>query len=159
MQCETCGKHIAEGKKVKLEGSVVVTCNECAACGEVVGEAVKREAPKPLKKSPEPQKPVVEVVVESEVLAEDYGERIRRGREKRGMKQEDLAKSLNEPASLIHRLESGRFEPGDGLVRKLEKMLGIRLLEKTNGLNVSSGGRGASKELTLGDVVVVKKRK
>ena len=38
MQCEICAKIIAEGKKVRLEGSVVTTCDSCASYGTVIEE-------------------------------------------------------------------------------------------------------------------------
>ena len=158
MQCETCGKPIREGKKVKLEGSIVITCADCAAYGTVVGD-VKREEKKVVKPSPQVKAEVkLSVPEETEALVEDYNVRIRTAREKRQMKQEDLAKVLNEPVSVIHRVESGRFEPGDALLKKLEHHLGIRLIEKTGGL-ASLIKRGDSKDLTFGDVVVVKKKK
>jgi putative transcription factor len=157
MQCETCGKPIKEGKRVKLEGSVVVTCSECAAYGVIVGD-VRREEKKVVKPSPPKEQVKVELPVETETLVEDYNVRIRDARERRGMKQEDLAKALNEPVSLIHRLESGKFEPGDALIRKLQHHLGVKLIEKSGGL-AALIKRGDSKELTLGDVVVVKKKK
>lgn len=161
MQCETCGKHFIEGRKVKLEGSIVVTCVDCARYGEVVG-IVKPKEKKMLKPAAKPASPAPsqaqEPVVETESLIEGYGDAIRRAREKKGLKQEDLAKRLNEPTSLVHRLESGRFDPSDALIRKVQGILGVKLFEKTKTLNMNLLSKHGSKDLTLGDIVVVKKR-
>ena len=39
MQCEICEKGIEKGKRIKLEGSIVVACEGCSKYGEVVSEA------------------------------------------------------------------------------------------------------------------------
>jgi len=164
MQCETCGKHFIEGKKVKIEGCVAVCCNECAKYGQIVGDVRPHVEP--------PRKPVVAPVSKaaptlSKVLAaelavptlkEDYGKLIKDAREKRSLKMENFAKMLSEPESLMHRIESGKFEPADSLAHKIESALHIKLFEKSSSMILAGGGHGANKDLTLGDVVVVKKK-
>ncbi|MFZ2456559.1 MAG: multiprotein bridging factor aMBF1 [Candidatus Altiarchaeia archaeon] len=164
MQCETCGKHFIEGKKVKIEGCVAVCCNECARYGQVVGE-IRPHVEPPKKPAPAPvSKPVPSLskVLDSELsvptLKEEYGKLIKDAREKRGLKMEDFAKMLNEPESLMHRIESGKFEPADALAHKIESALHIKLFEKSSSMILAGGRHGASKDLTLGDVVVVKKK-
>ena len=44
MQCEICEKGIEKGKRIKLEGSIVVACEQCSRYGEIVAEA---QPPKP----------------------------------------------------------------------------------------------------------------
>src|SRR5207253_2920297 len=63
-------------------------------------------------------------------LAEDFPQRIRQAREARGWKQADLGAKINERVSVIAKLEAGTISPGDSLVRKLERELGIRLKER-----------------------------
>ena len=164
MQCETCGKHFIEGKKVKIEGCVAVVCNECARYGLVVG--VVRPHVEPPKKpvvAAVPSRPVPSLskVLEAELsvpsLKEDYGRIIKTAREKRQLKMEDFAKMLNEPESLIHRIESGKFEPADSLAHRIESLLRVKLFEKSSAM-LPTGSRHAAKDLTLGDVVVVKKK-
>jgi putative transcription factor len=164
MQCETCGKQFIEGKKVKIEGYVSVVCNDCARYGLVVGE-VRREQAAPPKPKPTPKAaptPSLSKVLEAELsvptLKEDYGSIIKKAREKRQLKMEDFAKMLNESESLMHRIESGKFEPADGLAHKIESVLHVKLFEKSSSMILAGGKHGASKDLTLGDVVVVKKK-
>jgi putative transcription factor len=164
MQCETCGKHFIEGKKVKIEGCVAVCCNECARYGQVVGEIrphvepPKKPAPAPVSKPAPSLSKVLDSELSVPTLKEEYGKLIKDAREKRGLKMEDFAKMLNEPESLMHRIESGRFEPADGLAHKIESILHIKLFEKSSSMILAGGRHGASKDLTLGDVVVVKKK-
>ena len=84
-------------------------------------------------------------------FAEDFPQRIRTAREARGWKQSDLGAKINEKASVIAKLESGAMTPGDGLVRKLERELGIKLKEKVQPVAVKK--QTAAGGLTLGDLV------
>jgi putative transcription factor len=157
MICDLCGK---PGKlyKVELEGSRVVACESCAKYGKVLHE-VNTESPKKKEivqerrenKSPE----VVQIIVK------DYASKIKNAREKQKILQEDFAKRINVKDSLLLHLESGKMEPNIELARKLEKALGIKLVdemvlepeEKKDGLKPHSG------PMTLGDLINIKKRK
>jgi putative transcription factor len=164
MQCETCGKHFIEGKKVKIEGCVAVCCNECARYGQILGDVRPHVEPpkKPVIAQAARPAPTLSKVLAAELsvptLKEEYGRVIKEAREKRGLKMEDFAKMLNEPESLMHRIESNKFEPSDGLAHKIESALRIKLFEKSSSMILAGGGHGANKDLTLGDVVVVKKK-
>jgi putative transcription factor len=157
MICEICGKNFNNGVKVQIEGSVVSACANCSGYGKLVG---KIETVKEKPKTPEAQARKYEMQdFESETaLADDYGERIKKAREKRNLKQGDLAKLINEHESIVHRIESGRFEPDDDLIKKLEKKLDIKLTIKVDDA-LRLVGKGENKEKTLGDVVVIRKKK
>lgn len=157
MQCEICEKLIAEGKRVRIEGSIVTTCNDCARFGEVVG-LTSYQKQNSLPPKVEAKKDVDFVVDADDELIEDYAEVIREKRMRRGLKQEELAKLINEPASLIHRIEVGRLEPSPEVARKLQHVLRIKLFKRPQPeslLPQTSSSRG---EVTLGDMVVVKKK-
>ena len=86
-------------------------------------------------------------------LAQDFDEQIRQARESAGLSQEDLAKDLNEKASLIQKLEQGKMLPTDEMQEKLERSLDIDLTaggstDETEWESDSDAG-----EYTLGDVV------
>jgi len=127
MICELCGKNANEGFRVRLEGSVVSACEGCSKLGEVVSK-VKVEAPKPKPKPkaslPEANRPEAPTEVEYE-LVEDYGTKVKAAREKRNLSQEDLGKILNEPHSLVHRIELGKYEPSPDMARKFERKLAL----------------------------------
>ena len=150
---------------MRLEGSVVTTCDECARYGTVVEEifAKKRKIAVPEKagvvlkrKKLTPEDYDIKF---DEELVEDYAQKIKNAREHAGLKQEELAKMINEPVSLIHRIESNRCEPQIDVAKKIEKKLEIKLVKKSE--EVGDMGMTAQKrgELTLGDLVVVRKQK
>ena len=156
MICEICGRSFNVGVRLELEGSVVNACDNCSGYGEVLSkiETVK-EKPKTL----EVKKPVynMQEFESEETLADDYGEKVRKAREKRRMKQIDLAKLINEPESIVHRIESGKFEPDENLIKKLERKLDVKLMLKVENAP-RLVGKTEDKEKTLGDVVVVRKK-
>ena len=73
-----------------------------------------------------------------------------------GLSQKDFASRINEKESMIHKIETGAFEPPLDLAKKLEKILGIKLveehLEKHEKFKRSKEGG-----FTLGDFIKVKK--
>ena len=84
-------------------------------------------------------------------LVEDFSQKIRSAREARGWKQADLGAKINERVSVIAKLESGMMTPGDELVRKLERELGIKLKERVQAIAAKKAA--ASAGLTLGDLM------
>jgi len=133
MQCEICGGYVEVGKRVRVEGAIVTACDRCAGYGEVV--AVVRK-PKPRLRR-----------------------RVEEGKEKPvNLKQEELAKKINEPASLIHRIESGRMEPTTEVARKLERVLRIKLIKKVEDVEFKET-KAEKGGLTLGDLIVVRDKR
>jgi putative transcription factor len=90
---------------------------------------------------------------EMDEVVPDYDDRIRQGRESRGLTQEELADQLNEKASLIRKLERGDVLPSDSVQRKLEKALDVSLSEGGGGEDADWSGGSATDGTTLGDVV------
>jgi len=158
MICELCGKEANEGFRVRLEGSLVSACPMCAKMGEVVSPVRTRvdAKPKPKAAAHEPVDLESEVGVEYD-LADDFGARVKAAREKQGWTQEELGRMVNEPHSLIHRIELGRFEPPVDLARRLERRLGVRLLAPHMEYDEVKP-KGEAGAVTLGDLVVVRKR-
>jgi len=150
---------MVEGKKVLVEGSRIVTCESCASYGKVVGE-IKRKEEKKKDDKIESRPFEVDFDVEiKEEIADDYPEIIKKARESKNMKQEDLAKMINEPVSLIQRIESGRIEPPLDVVKKIQTKLNIKVIKKPDAESIVQKKAEFPKEITLGDLVMVKKRK
>src|SRR3989338_9973951 len=100
MLCEICGKYILEGKRVNVEGSNITTCDSCSGYGKIIGEIKRKEKKKKDDKiESKPFEVDFDVDIKEE-LVDNYHEIIRKARESRNMKQEDLAKMINEPVSL-----------------------------------------------------------
>ena len=90
-------------------------------------------------------------------VVENYAELVRNARG--AMKQEVLAKKINEPESLVSRIETGKVTPSEDVARKLEKTLHITLLQGLQNTIVEVPKSDDNKEITLGDIVKIKKRK
>ena len=151
MRCEICGKKIV-GKpvKTKIESSIMITCNECSKFGKVQREPPKARKTRPVRRSPKFREPSEEVI-------EDYNNLIRESREQKGWTREELAEKVYEKASVVNRVESGKMTPDIKLARKLEKILDIKLIEKTDDGKQEDLGPRAKRGATIGDIARIKR--
>ena len=156
MDCEICGKPIkGKGFKVIVEGSEVTVCYACKNYG----------VEKPISKVSQPG--VSKVLIKrkkqstniefSEELLENYNLIIKREREKRGWSQDVLAKKIQEKASLIRKIENAEITPEPEVIEKIERLFNIKLREKVPEVKVNL--KKINLTPTLGDVVVIKKKK
>ena len=148
--CEICGKKFENLTKAIVEGVMVEVCSECSKYGKVVSVR------KPLI---EPRR-VISVKTQTvyEDITEGYAYLVKNAREKKGLKQEELAKNIAEKESVIQKIESNSMKPTVQLAKKLEQFLGISLMEeieekKDVNLNLKDSG------LTIGDLIKLKDRK
>jgi putative transcription factor len=139
--CEMCGNDVVATNRVRIEGSVLQLCPDCARFGKVL------DPPRPVAPASAPARAVAysggasraggggrsmqerdlyQEIGELE-LAPDWARRIRVARETLKWTPEDLGKKLNEKKSVVLKLESGSFRPPDDLVRRVERLLKIRL--------------------------------
>jgi len=146
--CDMCGN---EGELVDaiVEGSMLQVCRGCARHGRVV------TVEKPVIAQPKPRKMVLEEV--SRYVVDTYALLVKRARERRGWKQEDLAREIKERESTIHKIESGHLKPDMELAQKLERTLGIVLIvtyeePKEKHVNLKD------EAMTIGDLVKLKSK-
>ena len=139
MICEMCGKEMASLLPVRIEGTILNVCRDCAKFGDNVkagGKPGTTAEPSVIQARLQNRerrmktRDVYEGGEESFELAEDFPKRIKDAREKMGWKQEELAAKMNERVSIIHKLEAGTMHPDDVLIRKVEKTLEIKIKEK-----------------------------
>ena len=169
MQCEMCGETIrGPAKLVRVEGAELQVCSRCEKFGTAVQQPkrtdVKRPVPAtgPAGRTAAP--PVAATYRKRDMfdymggeIVEDYADRIRHAREAKGLSQKDLALKMMERELLIKKIEKGELVPEEAVRKKLEKVLGIRLLE-----SITPDTEKKTKDLlapTLGDVTVIKKVK
>jgi putative transcription factor len=90
-------------------------------------------------------------------VVDDYAIRIRHAREEKGLSQKDLAMQLKEKEHLIRKIENNDLIPEEDMRKKLEKALGIRLLDSP----VSDEEKKVASKLapTLGDLTIIRKAK
>jgi putative transcription factor len=148
--CDMCG---AESYllKARIEGTELNVCKNCSKYGKVLERPRTTRKPKFKRPEPKPEPAVMQLVVE------DYSNLIKKAREKMDLKQEELAKKLNEKESLIHHMESGEFKPSIALAKKLERFFHIKLIEKYEEKSEFSARRKAE-DVTIGDFIKIKKK-
>ncbi len=82
--------------------------------------------PQPLRRKPRDKG----LLAEEYEYVEDFGEQVRRAREKMGLSQEELAALVKEKATVIRKIEQGVFHPPIELARRLEKALKITIVQE-----------------------------
>ncbi len=122
-----------------VEGAVVQVCLDCSKHGSVV--AINQPV---VDKRIELQREIESSPSYVDVIVSDFGNKIKNARERKGLKQEDLAQDLAEKESVIHQLETGKLKPSFRLARKLSVFLSIDLIE-----SVESSSKGVTKDVDL----------
>jgi putative transcription factor len=165
LRCEVCGRKIHSSPiRAEIEGAKLTVCIECSKHGKIIREEeverVQRTS-KPLTSIPFIQKkkpPQARVEITQEVV-EGYDSKIRLAREKLGLSHEELGKKINEKASVLSKLETGKMAPNNLLVTKLEHALKIKLLVPIKEEKISQGfPKSPSREPTLGDLIQLNKK-
>ncbi|PSQ08031.1 TIGR00270 family protein [Halobacteriales archaeon QS_6_71_20] len=167
-QCEMCGAEKASLTATKVEGAELELCGDCSEFGtEVRTESGSSASTKystssssssssgssgssgSSSSSSSRQRDMFD---DMETVAADYDDRIRRAREAEGMSREELASDINEKASVVRKLERADILPEDDIQEKLERKLGISLVEGREVDDADWEG-SSSGSMTLGDVV------
>ena len=166
-QCEMCGAEKSSLTTTKVEGAELDLCDDCSDFGtEVKTESTSTTSTKYSTSSSSDGSSSSsssssggsgggrrrDMFDQMDEIAGDYDERIRTARERESLSREDLAKELNEKASLIGKLERGDILPSDDVKAKLEKRLGVSLSEGSDDGD-ADWESDSSMTQTLGDVV------
>jgi len=172
VQCEMCGTETGSPKTVKIEGAELEVCDDCAEFGtEIKTQETSSTSTKYSTSSSSGTSSSStssaggsgssssgggrrrDMFDEMDEVVQDYDDRIRDARESKGLTQEELAKQLNEKASLIRKVERGDVLPSDSMQRKLERKLGIDLSMGGSDDDGEWSGGSSTGGTTLGDVV------
>ena len=164
MICELCGSDAPRTKLVMVEGAAVNTCPKCekfASTGAVKTKEGKVMLPSVADRLENRERRMRhrDVLTRGEKeLVFDYHHRVRKGRQKMSMSQDELAKSLNEKKSIIVKIENGDIRPTDKLIVKLERALDITLKEylETDEDDGHDTNQQQSKGMTLADFIKTK---
>lgn len=164
MRCEVCG-HKIHGSPIRaeIEGTKLTVCIECSKHGKIIREEEVELGQKTPKKllTPIPftQKRTAQAKVEiTQEVVEGYDSKIRQAREKLGLSHEELGKKINEKASVLSKLETGKMTPNNVLVTKLEHALKIKLLVPIQEEKILEIPKSPNRELTLGDLIQLNKK-
>ncbi|MHA1283446.1 MAG: multiprotein bridging factor aMBF1 [Promethearchaeota archaeon] len=169
-ECPICGGIIwGKPKVVLIEGTKMQVCQACAQYGTKIKSSPPIQPKKTIttpkirvKKSTLPKKPKFKIpdTLEDLELVSDYAERIRNTRLKLKLNQEQFANKIHEKVSLIKRIEGGKAKPTLKLAKKIEDTYGIKLLQKSDEIEVNYKSYLKKKGGTsLGDIAFIKKKK
>jgi putative transcription factor len=171
VQCEMCGQETTSPNRVKIEGAELDVCDDCTDFGtEVQTQESSTTSTKYSTGSSSSSSSGTtssggrsgggsgsssspDIYDDIEELAQNFDQRIRSARESAGLSQEELAKELNEKASLIRKLEHGDTLPTDELQQKLESRLDVELSAGGGTGDTEWESDGSAGEYTLGDMV------
>ena len=134
----------------------------CPDCLKYAEGTVQQEPPRSTQ-PPQQQRPMVRRTQKPErdiykdkgmekELVSNWNHLIEQGRKKKGMTREELGFKIGERTVTIAKLENGDLRPSDQTIAKLEKELGLSLMEdlKTVPTTAQTRTQGA---FTLGDFI------
>jgi len=169
MQCEMCGEPIRGAPKlVRVEGAELQVCSKCEKFGTEVQQVRRTDLRSPAKTpgakpsgtavvtGPARHKRDMFDFMEGEIV-DDYASRIKHARMEKGLSQKDLAMMMKEKEHLVRKIENSELIPEEDVRKKLEKALGIRLIDAPS----DETGKKVQNKLapTLGDLTVIRKAK
>ena len=147
--CELCGKENTGVFNILVSGAQI---SACAACSTKRGFSIpSRETgrTRPSIKSPISRARKTRPTFEA---ANDFHIRIRKAREAGGMSVEELGRKMNLRVQDLQKYEGGSVPP-DSVAKKLEKELGIMILEEVEANDVSPVVKRSSKSVTIADML------
>ena len=170
--CPVCGGKIWKPAYVIIEGAKVTVCQSCSRLGMKTikstpyksqpATAYKKSIKSTTEKKTREYNSQIRKDTDSNLkIIDNYSNKIRNVRSKHKLTQREFSLKLHEKESLIKSIESGKREPTIALARKIEKVFDIKLIEKEeeSGFVDARYIQNKKKPLTLGDMVVIKKKK
>ncbi len=156
--CDMCGSTAREGLYVvELDRAVLQLCERCyrsyGSVARLIKAPRKAEAPKQPQRPPTTKQRPPTPKIEYEVV-EDFPTLIRTARESMGMSRDALARTVGVKESVLRRIESGQLIPDEQLARRLERVLGVKLLVPAE--HGEAPSKAPKRELTLGDIVEIR---
>lgn len=152
MSCELCGRESKGCRAGVIDGVKMMLCPDCMRHGEGVRDvatthaSVKRAVFQRIKKS-SPKDVYKDMEKE---LVSNWPDIIKEARKKKGLSRGELGFKIEERTVTISKIENGDLRPSDKMIAKLEKELGIFLLEKVKEVSTT---HHSSKGMTLGDFI------
>ena len=150
LSCDICGATPVRAQ-ILVEGAKLLACGRCMKTGKII-HRFHDDEPDAV---PEAYKPPEE----SEEIVEDYGKLIRSAREKAKLPIAVVAERIREKESYLQAIENERLAPTMDVAKKLEKELGIKLIETVQeSAGASAAASAKFSEPTLADMVSEKKK-
>jgi uncharacterized protein (TIGR00270 family) len=163
MPCELCGRECKGGREAIIDGAKMYVCSDCIKYAEspVQEEPVRTIQPPQtkrfiVKKTQKPERDIFKDKEMEKELVSNWSHLIEQARKKKNLTREELGFKIGERTVTIAKLENGDLRPSDQTIAKLEKELGISLMEeiKTVPTGTKTQGQGG---FTLGDFIKTEK--
>lgn len=154
LYCDICGRAPVRAQ-ILVEGAKLLACGSCMRSGKVIHRFEEEDEGGHI----EFQKPS-NLKAEDEIV-EGVGKIIKDARDRAKLPLAVVAERVNEKESYIDALENNRLTPSMAVARKLERELGIKLVEKVQPSVAPSAplSTGRPSAPTLGDMLVPEKKK
>lgn len=147
--CELCGKENTGVFNILVSGAQISACATCSTKRGFSIPSRETDRTRPSIKSPisraRKNRPTFEA-------SSDFHIRIRKAREAGGMSIEELGRKMNLRVQDLQKYEGGSVPP-DSVAKKLEKALGIMILEEVEINDVSPVVKRSSKSVTIADML------
>jgi putative transcription factor len=163
-----CGETIRGIPKIiRVEGAELQVCSRCGKFGTEVQQPRRTDIQQPVARPAQGSRAPATTVpaqrkrdmfdyMEGDIV-EDYADRIKNARIEKGLSQKDLALQMMVRELLIKKIEKGELIPEEEVRKKLEKVLGIKLVDI---LSTDAEKKTQAKiTQTLGDLTVIRKSK
>jgi len=127
-ECEICGVEIKKGhaRYIQIGTSKLKVCEACARYGTAVVEPENKNSSSLLARKGNLHHKGMDIEIEEldmDMDMEDYGRKVKEAREKAGLKQEELARMINEKHSLLRKIENDAITPTEEVRMKIERVL------------------------------------
>lgn len=155
-----CGR-AGKTRRVLIDKTAMNVCAECAKFGTPTGSSGEEgsdvapnvaEGLERRKRRMGTRKDVFSSETMALELVDDFGDRIQNARQKKGWTREELGSRIKQPVNVVGQYEAGTLNPPDDVAKRIEKALGITLLDKVAG-GVPAKRGGGGRGLTLGDMI------
>tara|TARA_Y100001968_G_C18896700_1_gene498776 strand:- start:46 stop:537 length:492 start_codon:yes stop_codon:yes gene_type:complete len=155
MLCEMCGAESVNLESRKISGSVLKVCVSCSGMGKKTSyrESIGHRAfvAQTLEKR-EQKTRYKDISSDGNILVNNFGSKIRKARERKGIDHKTLAFKISEKKSIITSVEAENMRPNEKLIKKLEKYLSIKLTEEIEDSAVLFSSKN-KKGMTMGDIL------
>ena len=140
MDCEICGRKDGAMFYILIEGAKMSACGNCSKGAKVLGMMGsiidgKTKVPTPM----------IEFKEKETEIIDNYGKLIKDARMHRMLELKDLAKTINENEAYLKHIENEKILPTLKTAKKLEKELGIKLVNEST-VTVSESNTITKKE-------------
>ena len=127
-ECEICGVEIKKGhaRYIQIGTSKLRVCEACARYGTAVVEPENKNSSSLLARKGNLHHKGMDIEIEEldmDMDMEDYGRKVKEAREKAGLKQEELARMINEKHSLLRKIENDAITPTEEVRMKIQRVL------------------------------------